>query len=1766
MSEFINLEITETIVKNEKVEIYRAVDKNDSLKKIIKAVPITNEFHSDVINLKNEFDILKYLSSEVLLKVYEFGKYGRGFFLTYEDIGGISLKQFLQNGKLSISDFYIIATKLSETISEIHRKKVIHKDIKPENIIINHQEKNIKIIDFGISTRLSKEETKWSSPNLFQGSIQYISPEQTGRMNRSVDYRSDFYSLGVTFYYLLVGKLPFENTDLLELIHSHLAKTPVPVHAVNREIPQHLSKIIEKLMAKTAENRYQTANGLKNDLEISKNSNFNHEFTLGEKDLSDEFKIQQRLYGRAEDILNLIDSFSEMHENAKSKLVLISGYSGVGKTSLVKEINKPITESKGYFITAKYDQYNRNLPFSAIIDVFTNLIRLFLTESPEKILSWKEKIQFAVGSNGKILTDVIPDLTLIIGEQTGVAELGAQESLNRFYLVFQNFIKVLCSFEHPLAIFLDDLQWADSASLSLIKNLMLDYSNSYLFLILAYRDNETDLNHPFIKMLDSLKEEGLTSEIIRLNPLGIEHIQELLKDSLHTSFDSTKDLADLVFQKTGGNPFFISELLKQLVKDDAIYFDYDELKWKFDLEKIKSTKISENVVELLIDRIQKLSDKTQNILKLASCIGNHFDLATLSLINQSSPKDTAKELEEAIAEELIYPVGDSYRLVDSMGNELKDMKKNIETARSIGYHFQHDRIQQASYELLDEDKKKKLRWNIGKILVKNSSELEEKIFDIVNHLNIGREYISEEIERITVAKLNLKVSKKAQISTAYESALNYIKIAISLLKTNDWNDNYDICSEIYFSASELYDISGNFLESSEIIQTYLNNVKTGIEKSNAYSILILQNIKNIHYEKAIEHGKTALKELNFHYETENVEMVINEETNFINQKYPNLESIEQIYSNPDLESETDIAILKILSNIGIAAYLSGKINHYVMIALLRVNLSIKKGNHPYSAVALTEYSLTLCAPGTYKRAQSFGEMGVKLVQKWGSFAYFQKSNSFHVFANFVSPWNKHIKESEKFNQEGYEAGLDSGNLIYAGYILLNQPLNLFYTGAYLKVIAEKINTNIEFTKKSKDNLALNTLYATKFVVDSILGQLKGNEIEFERQKEEEKDYWTLCIYKTLKSFVLLLEGKLTEAEIFINDAKEKLIYVPGLATISTSINFFQSMVLVRNFKEYSKDKKVKSIEVIKSNQKQLKILAENCPENYLHKYLLVEAELARIEYKNWKAAKFYDEAIQEAKLNGFIPIEGLANELAGRFWFNKKNYRFAQDYLKESFRCFNDWGAYKKANLLKEEFPNLVSDTQVPYDFTKTISGTMNLGHAATQLHTTAVIDLQSILRSSSAISSEIKLESLLNKIMDLVIENTGATRGVLIIKRENHFFVEAVTLAQTKETKILKNTPLEGYQELPISIIYFVQRTKENRVLINASTDEKFNKDFYITKNQTKSVLCTPIIKQGELTGVLYLENNLSIGAFTEDRLQVVNLLSSQAAISIDNAILYENMEQKVRDRTSELAQKNDELGEKNKHITDSIYYAKTIQEAMLPSKTNISNSLKDFFISFYPKDIVSGDFYWFAEVDGYIFIAAVDCTGHGVPGAFMSMIGSSILNQIVKEQKVFDPCEILSLLNKNIRKALKQDIKEDASRDGMEIAFCRIDPSNQSLIFSGGHRPLYYVQNGEFLSLKGDKEGIGGKQKSERIYTNQEVSYKDKKTVFYLTTDGFQDQPNLEGKKIGSRGLQEIIMKYHSLDGLSQRVKIDEELTSHTYFFKEPQRDDITIIGIIV
>jgi predicted ATPase/serine phosphatase RsbU (regulator of sigma subunit)/tRNA A-37 threonylcarbamoyl transferase component Bud32 len=1760
-------EILSRVLTQSKRDLYIAFSKALNKKVIVKNVSSGDDLNPAVVNLRNEYEIIKYLSDELELQAYDFIKHTDGFALVMDYIEGPSLREKITQGPMEIDTFFHYAIELTHKLQKIHSKKVIHKDIKPDNVIVENETNTLVLIDFGISTRLQKQESNWTPPNVLEGSIPYISPEQTGRMNRIVDYRTDFYSLGVTFYEMITGRLPFESEDLLEVIHSHLAKLPEPPVKIRPNLPLVLSDLILKLMNKTAEDRYQSARSIYLDLyrcyEEWKSTGKIDYFTLGEKDLNEEFKIPQKLYGREKEVEILLSEYQATSTTGTSRVILIGGYSGIGKTSLVKEIYKPMTASRGHFLAGKYDQYNKNVPYSAIIQAFTGLVKSILTEPPDSIAIWKMKIFSAVGVNGKILTDVIPELEFIIGPQPPLEVLSVQENANRFYVVFQNFIKVFTDSANPMVIFLDDLQWADNASLELLKNLLTDSSVKYLFLMLSYRDNEVDGTHPFSEFVNFLIKENVQVTKILLKTLEINDVKNLLSDALQVSPTKVENLSSIVLSKTAGNPFFISELLKQLVSDNLIYFKHSTTQtWHWDEEKIKESEISSNVLELLLNRIRKLNLGSQTLLKYSSCIGINFDLQTLVSISQVNGTIFQKNLLETIQEELIVPLGGSFRILYMDFSEIGNFKKDLK------FKFQHDRIQQACYNLLTEQEKSEIHLHIARIFYERYKlfKEEELLFEIVSHYNQALSLLPE-TEKSLVLDLNLKAAQKAKQSNAYLSSLNMLKTAYQLYQQIP--ENKQILFLIFEELSELEYLNGNLEEAEVYAFKALNLAETTIEKVRIYDMLITQFSARGMYDKALENIIAALKLVGLELPNDNYQEFISKE----NQKIVDLinkKSISSLVELPLMEDPLKVAGVRILIGAVPTAY--NKVPElFPIISILMTRLHLEFGNLPDS-YGYSMYGIILnTLYGKYQEAYEFTDLALNVSEKYKNTRGITKACN--ILANYAIPFVRHIKYAEDINAKCVRSSLESGELLHGSYGAMNDAINIFYQGKRLDKVSEKLELLYSYAKRTKSNLAIDTILGVLLIIENLKRTSLDLEItyfqwnEFDELKflelcELHQSKFPICLFKVMKAKVFLIYGKYEKALIELETAKDLLYSITGQYSL-TEHNFNTSLVLTLLYKSLSIEKRKEALKIIKENQKQLKIWATSCSENYLHKYLFIEAQLARLTYKNWKAAKYYDTAIIEARKNDFIQNEALFLEIAAQFWMSKGNNKIANQYLHESYQRYKAWGAESKCLLMLETYVDFLTDyKKSPTTISRPIIPSAGAGKVTqTELYTTQTLDLQSVFKSSSAISSEIKLENLLKKLLNILIENAGAQKGVLLLKRSRDWKVEAVGNAADNQVELL-GIPLQEFIDLPHSLIYYVERTKESVVLDKATRDERFQADEYIKKNQIKSILCSPILKQGELLGILYLENNLTEDAFTFDRLQVISLLSSQAAISIDNAFLYDNLEAKVKERTLELAKLNEELALKNQHITDSIQYAVNIQLAILPNPDEIKKYFQDLFVLFLPKDIVSGDFYWFSKVNNTIFLAVVDCTGHGVPGALMSMIGNTILNQLVNERKLTDPAQILRYLNFYVRTILKQDTEDTNSSDGMELCLCKIE--GEEIYFAGAKRPILIVTPEEVIEIKGDRYPIGGRQNEGREYTTHKLELpRNKKFTIYLTTDGYADQPNPERQRITSKGFYKILQSICNLSSLEQKNILLNKLQEHSK--EEAQRDDITVLGFI-
>ncbi|MCL1472182.1 AAA family ATPase [Argonema antarcticum A004/B2] len=1500
--------------------VYRGLRKQDNQPVILKFLKQEYPTPASLIRYKQEYEITHNLNLDGAIRVYSLEKYQSSLVMILEDFGGESLKILINSIQFSLEDLLKIAISLTNIIGEIHQQNIIHKDINPSNIIFHPNTGKIKIIDFGIATVLTRENPTIKNLNVLEGTLAYMSPEQTGRMNRSMDYRTDFYSLGVTFYELLTSQLPFDAQEAIELVHCHIAKQPVPLHEINPQIPKPVSEIVTKLLAKTAEDRYQSAWGIKADLEeclaqLQSNGQI-LEFPLGRQDISDKFQIPQKLYGREREVKSLLKAFDRVSQGT-TEIMLVSGYSGIGKSALVQEIYKPITRARGYFISGKFDQFQRNIPYSAIVSAFQSLVRQLLTESEVQLKIWKEKLLAAFGPNGQIIIDVIPEVELVIGKQPAVQELGPSESQNRFNLVFLNFIQLFCSKDHPLVIFWDDLQWADPASLKLIDLIIRDDEIQYLLLIGAYRDNEVSPTHPTVITIEELKKEGAIVSQITLTPLSIKHITQLMVESLHNNEISVNPLAELVLRKTGGNPFFVNQFLKTLDRENLLVRNQNSTKWQWNIAEIEAMGITDNVVDLMIGKLKKLPKATQQVLRLAACVGNNFDLTTLSIINEKPAHQIFQAILPAIQESLIVPLSDL---------EITEVDSIKSTLLILHYKFLHDRVQQAASALIEDDKKRALHLKIGRLLLQNigANSLGTRIFEVVDHLNLGRELLVDEQEKIELASLNLSAGKKAKDATAYAAALQYLKSGIDCLTGDFWIKHYNLALALHKEQAEVEYLNGNFEQAETLTNLVLSQAKTPLEKAEIYKLLIVQYTLLAKYAEATKAGRKALQILGIDLPEIDLPAAFMAEIASVHNKVGDRE-ISSLINEPKMTSAEQIIASKLLIEMIAVTYFTNQELFAVVVAKI-VNFSLTYGHSIDSSHGYSNYAVILCMQGKYQLAYEFGLLALKLCEKFNNLSF--KCRDSMLLGNYMSPWNKHFKLSQPIFTEGIKAGLSSGELQFPGYIFAYQNINLFCRGENLTNILAEESKFLQFTHKTKNQWCTDVILAFQLPILNLTGQTR-EKLNFDHDTIKESDYLSscqshgsfqaICYYQIIQSLILYLYGEFTDALKLADSASKQLTLIVGNIPVAEH-NFYYSLSLTALYLTASKSEQKKYTKTLVANQKQMKIWADNCPENFLHKYLLVEAEIARIGAKSESAIELYDRAIESARENEFIHNEALGNELAAKFWLAKGKKEFAQLYMTKAHYSYQLWGARRKVEDLEEKYPQLLVKTQ-------TISGVKDsLTHknklqstisSLTSSNSGEALDLATVMKASQAISGEIVLEALLNKLMKMVIENAGAQRSFLILNREGKLLIEA------DEVAVRQSVPVEDSEQLPLSMINYVARTHENVVLNDAANEPTFATDSYIQLHQPKSVLCAPIINQGKLIGILYLENNLTTSAFTSDRIEVLSILCSQAAISIENALLYNNLEEaneqleeyshtlelKVEERTQELKDKNDQL-----------------------------------------------------------------------------------------------------------------------------------------------------------------------------------------------------------------------------------------------------------------
>jgi len=1507
--------ITAEIYADDKIVIYRGIHHNENdTNVIIKTLKTEYPTPKELAQFRHEYEITKELYLTGSVRPYQLQKYNNGLALVLEDIGGDSLKNIIANKKINASTFIKIALQLASAIGELHQHNIIHKDIKPANIIANLETERIKITDFSISTRLSLESQQVILPNKLEGTLAYVSPEQTGRMHRPVDYRTDFYSLGITFYEMLVGWLPFQSSDPMELIHSHIAKIPVAPHDLNPDIPKQISDIIMKLLAKNPDDRYQSAYGLKIDLQLCLNELTTQgqikEFTLGQQDVADKFQLPQKIYGRSVELANLFAIFSKVSQGARI-MVLLSGDVGMGKSALAQDLQKPVMRNHGFFIAGRFDSVQQNQPYSAIIQALRELILQLLTETATQIDTWRQKLLATLGGNAQVLIQVIPEMEMILGKQPPISELGAIETQNRFNMVFIRFIQVVAQPSHPLVIFLDDLQWADTASLKLIEAMITDQNISALLLIGGYRDiPDLSQGRLLLETLEALSQTSVTIEKITLEPLKLEYVKQLVADTLHCSLLHGQSLAELVRNKTDGNPFFIKEFLKTLYQEKCLRFNSNSKKWEWNVRQILEMDMTDNVVALMHTRLQKLSEATQELLKLAACIGIQFDIRTLAQLYQQSETITTEVLWEAVEENLVVPQSDTFQMLYEADLDVTITHTAEFDLVKTGYRFIHDRIQQTAYALLPDQQKQAVHYKLGRLLRENTDpgHLEEYLFDIVNHLNLGIALIKNQPESYDLARLNLAAGKRAKASTAYDVAHNYLKIGLSLLVSDSWQKQYHLTLAVHIQAMEIGYLTGAFRDADELFETVLHNANSLLDQVKAYEIKILFFISQNKMLIAVETGLKVLQLLNIHISADND----NFSASFDElQKLMQGRRIEELVDLPEMKDQHKLAALRILMHISNAAYVVAP-HLYPLIGFTQTKICVQYGNSPFAAYSYAVYSILLCSKlGDTDAGYRLGQVALQLLERFDNKDYTAK------VLTSVNTCTRHWKEPAKHLltplSNTIQSGLEIGDIEYACHAAIYYGVYSFLVGIDLETVSERYEYYLEFMFNSKQSyqiystqpwyqLALNLQGISKQ-----LCRLEGdgcNEDTLLPILIEKNNISALFAVYFAKAYLCYLFKDPQQA---LEHANKAHLYVDGANPFLQYVvyRFYHSLILLANCIGVDEQTRTNYLNLVEINQSFMKQWAEYAPCNFQHKYDLVAAEQARILGNIPAALTAYEQAIKGAKKYSYIQEEALANELAAEFYLQLNIQKAAQTYLIDAHYAYLTWGANAKVKALEGNYPALTyRHHRNDMDLTLTQTTT-----ATTVTSTTGTIqgnnfDLATVMKAAQAISGEIVLEQLLKKLLHIVIENVGAQECLLILEKQGQLFIEAEVHANQTEKVILQSTELEVIEKdgvndtskpllAPVTLINYVARLQKYIVLSDASHEGMFINDPYVICHQPKSILCSPLINKGKLIGVLYLENNLITSAFTTDRLNVVKLLSTQVAISIENAFVYSELEQ---------------------------------------------------------------------------------------------------------------------------------------------------------------------------------------------------------------------------------------------------------------------------------
>jgi len=1484
-------ELGECVFEGSTSRIYRATQEPGGTPVLVKRLRELYPSPAAIAGFRRELEITKSVAGEGVIGAHELLVEGATVGIVVEDYGARSLAALAREARFDLETVLRIGIQVAEALGRVHRKRVVHKDVNPANIVWNAETGVAKLIDFGISQVLSRESAQ-SQARSFEGTPLYMSPEQTGRMNRSVDSRADLYSLGATLYQLLTGRPPFERSDRLELVHAHIAKTPTSPHVVDPEVPEAVSQIVMTLLEKWAEDRYQNASGLAADLQRCLDGLLEGSaippFVLRARDIDERLRIPQRLYGRSSEVALLEDALRATAEG-QTRVMLVGGYSGVGKTSLVHEVLRSLSAHDGRFVEGKFDAFNRGTPYASPLQAFTTLVRQILTEDSEKLASWSEQIRGALGANLGVLVEVIPELAHIVGTPDPVEALGPAESRNRFRQVVGDFIRAMASPAHPLVIFLDDLQWADVPSVELVAHLATDPDTRHVLLVGAYRDNEVDAAHPLRAAIEAMEADGAAVDHVVLGPLTAGDVERLVCDAL-LGAEGAEALAAVCHGKTRGNAFFLNRFLDDLFEKGLLGFDAELGSWTWDVSAIEAHDATDNVVEYMSSQIDRLDEPSRAALRIGACIGDRFDLETLAAVHESSKEESQRLLRAALEAELIRPADAGF-----WHSEAADGTPNFV------YTFVHDRVRQAAHAGLEPRHAARIHERIAQTLLSDDVLARDasRVFELVEHLNRGAALATSRTDHDLRADMNLLAARRASASAAFQPAHEYYGAALAHLDEDAWSTRYEVALAVHVEGARAAYLSGAHEAMERCVAAVIANARTALDAVAAREVKIQGLVAQQRFRAAVELALETIAPLGVSLPMqptpEEVQAQLVETLGMLGEPST---AMGRITAMDRAEDPSAIAAMRIMNQIMSSAYLAVP-QLLPMLACSIVQSILKRGLAIDGVYGFAILALVLTAVNMLDLARAVGNVALGLLECFEDRA--ARAKNMHVVQGMVFAYLDPLREMLVRAQHVFRLGVDTGDIEYACWALHTIGGNGFYAGVPLEEQARVIDRALTVLTHHKQEQSLNCTLQFRQLLINLRGGAEDPRVlvgpdydQFAHARElEERDYrGAAYILAAVSTLVRYLFGDFDGAIEAADDGAE---FADG-ATATYHIvcwHQYRSLAVLARLDSDSTDV-AEALAEVEASLAQLETLAAACPENFAHRVALLEAERARVEGRDGEAMAHYEAAIRAARENRFMHEEALANELAGRFFSSRGSDAPARGYLLEACYLYGRWGASAKVTQLEEEHSELFAG--LSRGASASSAGTMST--TGTQQGSTSVgdaaLDLATLFKAASMIATEIQLENLIATIMDVAIENAGATHGFFIVEEGGALRIDA---AKNADGEVLAEpgTLVEAYGALAHSLITYVARTNESLVLPDARKDPRTRNDAHVAADRPLSVLCLPLEHKGVRRGIIYLENDLTADAFTPERIQMQELLLRQAAISLENAHLYNNLRESL-------------------------------------------------------------------------------------------------------------------------------------------------------------------------------------------------------------------------------------------------------------------------------